>query len=905
MARNGGRLSRWMWLGLFVVTVGLGAWGFADLAQQEQLTAPDVLYRTARLFTLNLDVQSPDHPPWQLWAAAVLAPLLLVRGIAELFRERLRGAMVQLFVRPEVVVLGAGHRAAALAAAAPTSAVRRWLRAVVVADADARALGPVYATGAWTVVADGLSPRSLRRAAVRRSRQVVVATGDDRLNAVVATQVQALRARGPADGDVYVEVDDPALTRALGGGEEDGDTLVAFNAAALASAQVVDEFDRRYGPVVGAGDERRSVALFGSGPLVTAMLLELRRRMVRSRAAADAPPQVVVVGPGAGRSLDELRGLLGGEPELLDITVVDDALDTAVGLKPNTALRLGEQRLRWALVLAADDIGGGPIALTVGRHLGGGGRLGLVTESPHSAFGRRIERQAEADPISASITVFRVPDRAYPLHLLQEQRIPDRLARARHELAGSTPRWSELDRATRDDRRAAESLEYAGLRLRRVPVTASTAFTRGEEQVLSAYRVAGFAELAWAGVSPDLRHPALLVRIGHKLLDSGAAEAFDVWCEIARLASAKNPVPADPAADGELADDVRRLLLLRRCQLGDADAASSLAAATTDGPLTSDQLVVVGGTPAAAPAQLRAGLEWVVCLPQLTGTVVAPTGSTGVGQVLHDLAAAAGGTFAVESPGTGVAAVRRYFINLCARAVLAGVRGGASPAPVVRVLAVPGDPGMWTVLHLLRVLGTPIGWLPVAGAGEPVPDPDAQLLGGSAGLVTLPIDRGTVRAFLRRGRWPGDPATRDAAAASIHEKYRDRQGAHKESDDPALRPFAELPGSLKDSNRAFVDDIPAKLAAAGLHLRPLAAAGWPPHWPDPATAELLAEMEHGRWNAERLLAGWESGPRDIARFRSPHLVPWDVLSTEAKEWDKQIVGDLRAALADAGLGAAG
>jgi hypothetical protein len=49
-------------------------------------------------------------------------------------------------------------------------------------------------------------------------------------------------------------------------------------------------------------------------------------------------------------------------------------------------------------------------------------------------------------------------------------------------------------------------------------------------------------------------------------------------------------------------------------------------------------------------------------------------------------------------------------------------------------------------------------------------------------------------------------------------------------------------------------------------------------------------MEHGRWTAERLLAGWAWGEkRDPVRRRSPYLVAWKDLSHEIKEIDRQAV----------------
>ncbi|MBW2646569.1 MAG: hypothetical protein JRE23_10390 [Deltaproteobacteria bacterium] len=52
----------------------------------------------------------------------------------------------------------------------------------------------------------------------------------------------------------------------------------------------------------------------------------------------------------------------------------------------------------------------------------------------------------------------------------------------------------------------------------------------------------------------------------------------------------------------------------------------------------------------------------------------------------------------------------------------------------------------------------------------------------------------------------------------------------------------------------------------------------------------MAEMEHGRWNLERIQTGWKRGPeKDIDKKISPYLMPWDELPEEVKEWDVNYV----------------
>jgi ppGpp synthetase/RelA/SpoT-type nucleotidyltranferase len=52
----------------------------------------------------------------------------------------------------------------------------------------------------------------------------------------------------------------------------------------------------------------------------------------------------------------------------------------------------------------------------------------------------------------------------------------------------------------------------------------------------------------------------------------------------------------------------------------------------------------------------------------------------------------------------------------------------------------------------------------------------------------------------------------------------------------------------------------------------------------------MAEMEHGRWNLERIQTGWKRGlEKDIDKKISPYLIPWDELSEEVKESDVNYV----------------
>ena len=63
----------------------------------------------------------------------------------------------------------------------------------------------------------------------------------------------------------------------------------------------------------------------------------------------------------------------------------------------------------------------------------------------------------------------------------------------------------------------------------------------------------------------------------------------------------------------------------------------------------------------------------------------------------------------------------------------------------------------------------------------------------------------------------------------------------------------------------------------------------------------MAEMEHGRWNLERIRSGWKPGPRDPEAKTSPYIVSWDELPDDIKEYDREAVRGFPAVLAEAGM----
>ena len=171
------------------------------------------------------------------------------------------------------------------------------------------------------------------------------------------------------------------------------------------------------------------------------------------------------------------------------------------------------------------------------------------------------------------------------------------------------------------------------------------------------------------------------------------------------------------------------------------------------------------------------------------------------------------------------------------------VISGIDPGRVA-LIACPGGVITLQEIALARALGARVGWLDPAGeASQPL---DELLPLGAAGVVELLPDAMTIRAFIAPTMLARAPraavarySTTIIAAASA--------SARATVTRPCAR-WEELPETLRASNLAQADDIPSKLALIGKRAMP----GGEPLELGPDQVELLAEVEHGRWNAERL-----------------------------------------------------
>jgi len=166
-------------------------------------------------------------------------------------------------------------------------------------------------------------------------------------------------------------------------------------------------------------------------------------------------------------------------------------------------------------------------------------------------------------------------------------------------------------------------------------------------------------------------------------------------------------------------------------------------------------------------------------------------------------------------------------------------------------------------------------------------------------LYPLPVDTSTVRALLIPGRHDFEPRVCEEMARSFHSQYVANSSSKLP---PTLRPWEKLSETYKRANLEQAKYAIEILEASGFEVPestgiPVVFEGF-----TEAEVEKMAEMEHGRWNVERLRDGWRPGPeRDEARKVHNNLVPWRDLPEHIKPYDRDSVRAFPRILAQAGL----
>jgi hypothetical protein len=931
----------WLYVAISIpVTIGLGIWGFLELPVQPKYSVWEAIYHAIKLYALDLGPaaggsQRPQ-PNWQMWVALVLAALLVLRGLIALLRSQLQRWGTRYVVRRHVIVCGAGVHGTQLATTLSPK------HDVVLIDSDPSAIGMLapYGRYEWRAVGDGARDETLIAAGLRRAHWVVAMTGNDFVNSQIVSAVQGLAERGRMrnGAQVLVQLEDPTLARFLeeGAGEvKDGratptpkgtaerlrtpsDILVnSFSPNAIAADALLDTeiVDTRGRPTRLLAMRERdgglhvapNLLLAGDHPLIDALILAaLRRwrvRFLRERESGvkrrRPPVHISVFGPDAVDRVERLRRDWRPEPTVLRLEAMDSGpIGDAIGEAEDWLHK--PARADHVIVVCLEELDAIGLTLELGRELGGDMHMTRVSTELASVLDRRLEHRTAASDELATTHVRPISELASELETMGRLSGVMRLTDALKSEGGADEQAAQQRAEALYEHREQLGLRSeVNWRMRDCERPLLEALLKA--QVKSPADAVPLSALVRAGLRVELADAENLAAAARVLSAEDSPDAFAAWCEFARRAELdslperkSSKPPKDPA---------EILLSLRRASLGDKKAIKHLE--TGDSPLKGAKRVAIFAGAAGTMSEdemkdLRKLLERA--LERYDGIVLSGGTAAGVPGVLGAVTKELGLCCIGYAPGALADRDLYRHIRATPKATDFSVReplamwtdilrAGIAPKDV-RVVALPGHKITIEEIMIARALGAEVAWLDLEGTAEPL---DRVLPTGADDVLEIPVDAMTVRAFLS---WSEFPELRDAIAEFIHEDYRTKHHSRKAPGDPALAPWSELIDELRASNVAQADDIQNKLALIGKRAVP----GGQPLKLSTKQAKLLAEAEHGRWNIERLRAGWQIGQRQVARRVSPHLKPWDELDEGTQKYDIEAVENIAPALAAQGWG---
>jgi hypothetical protein len=142
----------------------------------------------------------------------------------------------------------------------------------------------------------------------------------------------------------------------------------------------------------------------------------------------------------------------------------------------------------------------------------------------------------------------------------------------------------------------------------------------------------------------------------------------------------------------------------------------------------------------------------------------------------------------------------------------------------------------------------------------------------------------------------------EAVAKMIHRDYVKKQRGKRKDASPELRDWDDLPGDIQYSNLSQARHISEKLRAIGCGISAADSGYTPLEKLKPEEIERLSVLEHERWVAERRASGWTLGTKkDFLKKQSPYLVPWEDLSEQVRELDRDAVRNIIPLLKRVGL----
>jgi hypothetical protein len=227
------------------------------------------------------------------------------------------------------------------------------------------------------------------------------------------------------------------------------------------------------------------------------------------------------------------------------------------------------------------------------------------------------------------------------------------------------------------------------------------------------------------------------------------------------------------------------------------------------------------------------------------------------------------------------------------------VREGVSPGQVM-LIGFGGGPMTAVDYRVAFALGATVAVVANTGGASDEILAD-EIWTSPSSIMALPFDEASIEALTVLPKHVLDKV--DEVAQAFHENYL--KGKVKSMPEN-LRPWTYLPDTYKDASRAQAGYAVEILRAAGFEVRPLNSG------PNAIISfadkkfdddvKRMAELEHGRWNVERLHEGWRPGKtRDDDKKIHDCILAWEVLPDEIRKYDYDAVRAFPDILKKAGL----
>ncbi len=369
--------------------------------------------------------------------------------------------------------------------------------------------------------------------------------------------------------------------------------------------------------------------------------------------------------------------------------------------------------------------------------------------------------------------------------------------------------------------------------------------------------------------------------------------------------------------DAELAETLRQELNEMQKQHDEAEQWLKTCASANHTPIAEPVLIIAGGTDVRVEQEMQSYRELLLqAFADFHGTILSGGTTAGVAGLVGDLQEAypsavytigyvpdmspphvdqdyrycqvrhtIGNDFSPLEPLQGWIDLLMSDISPM-RVKLLGINGGAIAAIEYRAAL---------------ALGATVGILGESGRAAARLAPD-DAWNDSPRLILLPQDAMTLRAFVRPSPRPFDDKRRERLARHIHQEYLEQQRSSARQESPARNEWKKLPENFQESNRLQADDLIDKVRRLGLSVHPVSNRKIIRLKFTPQEIEQLAEMEHGRWNVERMVDGWHIGDeKDAAKKISPYLRKWSDLNEHIKQNDRDAVKKIPDLLAQVGL----